>query len=40
MKRLLLASLCILMASCARESTPTNTGVYMLLDTSGTYAEE
>jgi hypothetical protein len=40
MKKLILVSLCILMASCARESGPTNTGVYMLLDTSGTYAEE
>ena len=40
MKKLILLSLCILMASCARESGPTNTGVYMLLDTSGTYAEE
>jgi hypothetical protein len=35
-----MASLCILMVSCARDSAPTNTGVYMLLDTSGTYAEE
>jgi hypothetical protein len=40
MKKLILVSLCILMASCARDSAPTNTGVYMLLDTSGTYAEE
>jgi hypothetical protein len=40
MKKLILASLCILMVSCARDSAPANTGVYMLLDTSGTYAEE
>jgi len=40
MKKFLLASLCILAASCTRNSAPTNTGVYMLLDTSGTYAEE
>jgi hypothetical protein len=40
MKQLLLASLCILVASCARDTAPTNTGVYMLLDTSGTYTEE
>ena len=40
MKRLLLASLCFLMTSCARDSAPANTGVYMLLDTSGTYTEE
>ena len=40
MKQLLLASLCMLVMSCARDSAPANTGVYMLLDTSGTYAEE
>jgi hypothetical protein len=40
MKKLLLLSLCILAASCARDSAPNNTGVYMLLDTSGTYARE
>ena len=40
MKKLLLASLCFLMMSCARNSAPANTGVYMLLDTSGTYTEE
>lgn len=40
MKSVLLATLCILVASCARDSAPSNTGVYMLLDTSGTYAEE
>ena len=35
----LLATLCVLLVSCSSEA-PTNTGVYMLLDTSGTYAEE
>ena len=40
MKKLLLTSLCVLTVSCARESGPANTGVYMLLDTSGTYTEE
>jgi len=40
MKKLLLSSLCILIVSCSRDSAPSNTGVYMLLDTSGTYAEE
>lgn len=40
MKKLLLVSLCVVMTSCARDSAPANTGVYMLLDTSGTYAEE
>ncbi len=40
MKKLMLASLCVLLVSCARDSAPANTGVYMLLDTSGTYAEE
>ncbi|MCP5090857.1 MAG: VWA domain-containing protein [Gammaproteobacteria bacterium] len=29
-----------LLASCSSETTPRNTGVYMLLDTSGTYAQE
>jgi len=40
MNKLLLALLCVLLVSCARDPAPTNTGVYMLLDTSGTYAEE
>jgi len=30
----------MLLAACTSETTPRNTGVYMLLDTSGTYAEE
>ncbi len=34
------ATLCVLLTSCSNETTPRNTGVYMLLDTSGTYAEE
>jgi hypothetical protein len=40
MKQLILAVTCGLLASCGAETTPRNTGVYMLLDTSGTYAEE
>ena len=40
MKRGLLITLCLLLASCSSDTTPRNTGVYMLLDTSGTYAEE
>ena len=31
---------CALLAACGGGSGPSNTGVYMLLDTSGTYAEE
>ncbi|MDJ0711578.1 MAG: VWA domain-containing protein [Woeseiaceae bacterium] len=31
---------CALLVSCGGESRPANTGVYMLLDTSGTYTEE
>lgn len=31
---------CALLSSCSTETAPRNTGVYMLLDTSGTYAEE
>jgi len=31
---------CMLLVSCTGERAPVNTGVYMLLDTSGTYAEE
>ena len=40
MKRALVTTLCILLVSCSADPTPTNTGVYMLLDTSGTYAKE
>jgi len=40
MRKLLLTSLSIMLVSCSADTTPTNTGVYMLLDTSGTYAEE
>ena len=36
----ILVAFCVLLGSCASETTPGNTGVYMLLDTSGTYAEE
>lgn len=36
----IIATLCVLLASCGGEPVPRNTGVYMLLDTSGTYAEE
>ena len=39
MKRLILALTCALLASCGQQG-PQNTGVYMLLDTSGTYREE
>lgn len=40
MRKFVLTMLCVLLVSCSTESTPTNTSVYMLLDTSGTYAEE
>ena len=40
MKKLILTVICGLLAACSTETTPRNTGVYMLLDTSGTYAEE
>ncbi len=39
MKHFGLAIVCALLASCAPQA-PQNNGVYMLLDTSGTYAEE
>lgn len=39
MKAGIIAAVCVLLASCANEK-PGNTGVYMLLDTSGTYAQE
>ena len=40
MKPGILLTLCVLLASCSSDTAPRNTGVYMLLDTSGTYAEE
>ena len=40
MKQATLITLCALLVSCSSETAPRNTGVYMLLDTSGTYAEE
>ena len=39
MKRLVLVITCAMLASCGQQ-VPQNTGVYMLLDTSGTYREE
>lgn len=39
MKILTLLIACVMLASCTR-SSPTNSGVYMLIDTSGTYREE
>ncbi len=40
MKKLVLIVGIVLLASCTGDSRPTNTGVYMLLDTSGTYRQE
>ena len=40
MKQFILISLMALLISCGGGQTPVNTGVYMLLDTSGTYTEE
>ena len=40
MKHSILITLSMLLVSCSGESVPTNTGVYMLLDTSGTYTQE
>jgi hypothetical protein len=40
MKKTIIPALCALLVSCSGEVTPRNTGVYMLLDTSGTYTEE
>lgn len=39
-KTLILVAACMLPAACGTDGAPSNTGVYMLLDTSGTYAEE
>ena len=38
--RILLLASALLLASCSGERQAANTGVYMLLDTSGTYAQE
>jgi len=40
MRIAILSCLSLLLASCGSESQPRNNGVYMLLDTSGTYTEE
>lgn len=40
MKHSILIILSLLLMSCSGERVPTNTGVYMLLDTSGTYTQE
>ena len=40
MKQLILTTLLVLLVSCSGESAPRNTGVFMLVDTSGTYTEE
>ena len=40
MKNLVVATLCVVLVSCTGDATPRNTGVFMLVDTSGTYTEE
>jgi len=40
MKNLFFATLCVVLVSCSSDATPRNTGVFMLVDTSGTYTEE
>ena len=40
MKTGIITAMCVLLISCSSNEGPRNTGVYMLLDTSGTYAEE
>ena len=40
MNKNILIPLCIILCSCSGETAPRNEGVYMLLDTSGTYAEK
>ena len=40
MRKVQIILACALLAACGGEPTQTNTGVYMLLDTSGTYNEE
>ena len=34
------ATLLLILVSCSSDALPANTGVYMLVDTSGTYTEE
>jgi len=40
MKKTILITVCVFLAACSSDTAPRNTGVYMLLDTSGTYAVE
>lgn len=40
MKRMIVILVCVLITSCSADTTPTNSGVFMLIDTSGTYTEE
>ena len=40
MMRKLLIAACVMLAACSQGSTSHSRGVYMLLDTSGTYTEE
>jgi hypothetical protein len=40
MRPLITVLACVLLSACSSERMPQNTGVYMLLDTSGTYTEE
>ncbi|HNP62322.1 MAG TPA: VWA domain-containing protein [Woeseiaceae bacterium] len=40
MKKFTLYAVCVLLASCSGDVAPRNTGVFMLIDTSGTYTEE
>jgi len=40
MRIVIVTGMCLLLISCSRDVTPRNSGVYMLLDTSGTYTEE
>jgi hypothetical protein len=40
MKTTILIAICALLISCSSETAPENTGVFMLVDTSGTYTEE
>ena len=40
MSRFMLIAVCVAFASCSGDVAPKNTGVFMLIDTSGTYTEE